>query len=163
MSAVSSPDYDELARLLGVSRSVFPSDEPEPVVASENPARRQQFEPLTDAEYAAIEPFIPPLPVPRSPEKTSNRTYLESALWHIESHSRGCGWHRLPDDLGPRSSRENRWARWAMWGYWQDLFPKLRADSTLSEARLSQFERIAAAAAVYRDRVLARRAHERAR
>ena len=116
-----------------------------------------KYKPLSDDEWAAIEPHIPKIPVPKPGSDFDDRTFVNAALWHIAAKSRGFGWGYLPDELGPQSSRSGRFRRWCLLAYWEALALALKGDSRLTEARREAFDKIAAESTLRRAGLLARR------
>ena len=70
---------------------------------------------LTDAQWALIEPYIPPEPGGGRPRKTDTRDVLDAILYLLRT---GCQWRYLPIDFPPKST---------VWRY----FDQWRHDGTL--------------------------------
>jgi len=70
---------------------------------------------VTDAQWALIEPFLPPEPGGGRPRKTDPRDVLDALLYILRT---GCQWRYLPGDLPPKST---------VWRY----FDRWRRDGTL--------------------------------
>jgi transposase len=70
---------------------------------------------LTDAQWALIEPHIPPEPGGGRPRKTDVRDVLDAILYILRT---GCQWRYLPIDFPPKST---------VWRY----FDQWRRDGTL--------------------------------
>ena len=70
---------------------------------------------VTDAQWALIEPFLPPEPGGGRPRKTDPRDVLDAILYILRT---GCQWRYLPGDLPPKST---------VWRY----FDRWRRDGTL--------------------------------
>ena len=70
---------------------------------------------LTDAQWALIEPHIPPEPGGGRPRKTDMRDVLDAILYILRT---GCQWRYLPVDFPPKST---------VWRY----FDQWRRDGTL--------------------------------
>jgi putative transposase len=70
---------------------------------------------LTDAQWALIEPHIPPEPGGGRPRKTAIRDVLDAILYLLRT---GCQWRYLPIDFPPKST---------VWRY----FDQWRRDGTL--------------------------------
>ena len=70
---------------------------------------------LTDAQWALIEPYIPPEPGGGRPRKTELRDVLDAIFYLLRT---GCQWRYLPADLPPKST---------VWRY----FDQWRHDGTL--------------------------------
>src|SRR4051812_40905836 len=69
---------------------------------------------LTDAQWALIEPHIPPVRPGGRPRKTAMRDVLDAIFYILRT---GCQWRYLPGDLPPKST---------VWRY----FNRWRADGT---------------------------------
>jgi putative transposase len=70
---------------------------------------------LTDAQWAQIEPHLPPEPGGGRPRKTDPRDVLDAILYILRT---GCQWRYLPIDFPPKST---------VWRY----FDRWRRDGTL--------------------------------
>jgi putative transposase len=70
---------------------------------------------LTDAQWALIEPHLPPEPGGGRPRKTDMRDVLDAILYLVRT---GCQWRYLPIDFPPKST---------VWRY----FDRWRRDGTL--------------------------------
>jgi putative transposase len=70
---------------------------------------------LTDAQWALIEPHLPPAPGGGRPRKTDLRDVLDAILYILRT---GCHWRYLPIDFPPKST---------VWRY----FDRWRRDGTL--------------------------------
>src|SRR5882757_2022086 len=70
---------------------------------------------LTDAQWALIEPHLPPEPGGGRPRKTDARDVLDAVLYILRT---GCQWRYLPVDFPPKST---------VWRY----FDQWRQDGTL--------------------------------
>jgi transposase len=69
---------------------------------------------LSDAEWAAIAPLLPPGQGRRGrPPAHDNRTVVDALLWLSRA---GTGWRSLPERYGPWNSVWRRVSRWAMPG-----------------------------------------------
>lgn len=66
---------------------------------------------LTDAEWALIEPHIPPARRGGRRREVDVREVLQGVLYVLET---GCQWRHLPKDLPPRSTV---WAYFDLWRY----------------------------------------------
>ena len=70
---------------------------------------------LTDAQWALIEPHLPPEPGGGRPRKTDMRDVVDAILYILRT---GCQWRYLPGDFPPKST---------VWRY----FDRWRRDGTL--------------------------------
>ena len=66
---------------------------------------------LTDAEWALVEPHIPPAKRGGRKRKVDIRAVLQGVLYVLET---GCQWRHLPKDFPPRSTV---WDYFDLWGY----------------------------------------------
>ena len=80
---------------------------------------------LTDAQWAALAPLLPP-PKPRTgrPNK-DHRLVVEGMLWVLRT---GAPWRDLPPAYGPHSTVANRFYRWWRAGVWERVLAGLHAD-----------------------------------
>ena len=74
---------------------------------------------LTDAQWALIEPHLPPAPPGGRPRKTDVRDVVDAILYILRT---GCQWRYLPSDLPPKST---------VWRY----FDRWRRDGTLEKKK----------------------------
>ena len=63
---------------------------------------------LSDAEWARLEPLLPPRPVTGRPPK-DHRPVLNALLWLART---GAPWRDLPERFGPWRSVATRFCRW---------------------------------------------------
>lgn len=78
---------------------------------------------LTDAQWAILEPMIPPAKHGGRPREVEMREIL-NAMFYINRS--GCQWDMLPHDLPPKSSVYVYFAQWRDDGTWQKLVDALR-------------------------------------
>ena len=64
---------------------------------------------LTDAQWALIEPHLPPEPGGGRPRKTDMRDVLDAILYILRT---GCQWRYLPGDFPPKSTVWRYFDRW---------------------------------------------------
>jgi hypothetical protein len=145
-----------IADALGVCVSTLPTESVSSGGNSGHPAA-SCFIPLTDEEWDAVLTVLPKLPVPKPDADFKDRIFIDAVLWWIAAKAKGYSWHRLPQELGPASSREHRARRWSLLGYWTDIAQKLATDPRISPDRLRAFERIAADAVKRKAMLLERR------
>lgn len=150
-------DFQLVADLLGVDRSILPAKLQDRLVEPARQAARILLANLTDDEWAIVATAIPPMPVPKAPTPDGDRLFVEAARWHLVAQQHGLGWGRLPEGYGPQSSRRHRWYRWALLGYWSVLADRLEGSELRREIQ-DEFNRIAAAAERYKARILEQRA-----
>ena len=79
---------------------------------------------LTDAEWAIIEPLLPP-PVPAgAPRKVDLRELINAISYVLTT---GCAWKALPHDfLTPEGTVRDYFHRWRRSGLWQRIHDPLR-------------------------------------
>ncbi len=85
---------------------------------------------LTDAQYARLEPLLPP----RRPAKGSkggrprndDRPMINGMLWILRT---GAPWPDLPARYGPPSSVSTRFYRWKKAGIWNRIFAAVQAQA----------------------------------
>lgn len=152
---LSTVDVERVAEALGVDPRTLPRAD---MMAAPEPPRRPVFEPLSNDEWEAVSAALPKLPVPKPNANWNDRTFIDAVLWWIAAKAQGYSWHRLPQELGPQSSREHRHRRWVLLGYWIEIAEKLARDGRLSPDRLRAFRRVAEDAAARKESLLARRA-----
>lgn len=64
---------------------------------------------LTDAEWAEIEPLIPPAKPGGRPRTTDMRNLVQAIFYFLET---GCQWRHLPKEFPPRSTVHEYLQRW---------------------------------------------------
>jgi putative transposase len=78
---------------------------------------------LTDAQWAVLEPLIPPATHGGRHREVDMREVLNTLFYQSRS---GCQWSMLPHDLLPKSTVYDYFARWRDDGTWQELVDALR-------------------------------------
>src|SRR5215469_5920071 len=79
---------------------------------------------LTDAEWAIIEPLLPP-PVPAGGPRRVHLRELINAIDYVLTT--GCAWKALPHDfLTPEGTVRDYFHRWRRSGLWQQIHDTLR-------------------------------------
>jgi transposase len=68
---------------------------------------------LTDAEWALIEPLIPPAERGGRPRKTDVREVMNAVRYVLRT---GCQWRQLPKDFPPRSTVYSYFWEWSRYG-----------------------------------------------
>jgi putative transposase len=97
----------------------------QPRVLPMDTASRQPYpSDLTDAEWAIIEPLLPP-PVPAgAPRKVDLRELINAISYVLTT---GCAWKALPHDfLTPEGTVRDYFHRWRRSGLWQQIHDTLR-------------------------------------
>jgi len=78
---------------------------------------------LTDAQWAAIEPLIPPAKSGGRPRKVDMREVLNTLFYKART---SCQWDYLPHDLLPKSTVRDYFDAWQRDGTWQKFLDALR-------------------------------------
>jgi len=68
---------------------------------------------LTDAEWALIEPLIPPAQRGGRPRETDMREVMNAVRYVLRT---GCQWRRAPKDFPPRSTAYSYFWEWSRYG-----------------------------------------------
>jgi putative transposase len=100
----------------GLSRKVYPSD-------------------LTDAQWAIVEPMIPPAtrsPRGGRPREVDMREVLHTIFYLNRS---GCQWDMLPHDLLPKSTAYDYFVQWRDDGTWAKMVKALRERTRVEAGR----------------------------
>lgn len=87
---------------------------------------------LTDAQWAILEPLIPPAKHGGAPRTADMREVLNTLFYQNRS---GCQWDMLPHDLVPKSTAYDYFLRWRDDGTWQNLVDALRGRVRVAEGR----------------------------
>lgn len=78
---------------------------------------------LTDAQWAVIEPLIPPAKSGGRPRTVNMREVLNTLFYQNRS---GCQWDMLPHDLLPKSTVHDYYKQWLEDGTWDSFVAALR-------------------------------------
>lgn len=97
-------------------------------------ARKPYSTDLTDAQWAIIEPLIPPT---KSVSKGRPRTVCmrEVVNTMLYLNRTGCQWDMLPHDLPPKSTVYDYFAQWRDDGTWMVIVDALRTQIRTAEGR----------------------------
>jgi putative transposase len=87
---------------------------------------------LTDAQWAILEPLIPPARRGGAPRTVDMREVLNTLFYQSRS---GCQWDMLPHDLVPKSTAYDYFLRWRDDGTWQKLVAALRGRVRVAAGR----------------------------
>jgi putative transposase len=88
---------------------------------------------LTDAEWAAVHPFLPPPSGAGAPRTVDFRSVLNTIFYLNRT---GCQWRMLPHDLGtPWQTVYEYFAKWKKDGTWDRLNAALVAQVRVAEGR----------------------------
>src|SRR5438093_11779690 len=95
-------------------------------MARQNQYRKKYISDLTDAQWAIVEPMIPPAKQSTRggrPRKVDMREVLNTLFYLNRS---GCQWEMLPHDLLPKSTVYDYFSQWRDDGTWQAITDALR-------------------------------------
>lgn len=87
---------------------------------------------LSNAEWAIIEPFVPPAKPGGRPRTTDMREVVNAILYIGSS---GCQWRALPKDFPPASTVRGYFYAWRNAGLWQSMNQLLVASARELEGR----------------------------
>lgn len=87
---------------------------------------------MTDAEWAVIEPLLPPPRRLGRPRRTDLRAVMEAILYILAT---GCQWRALPGDFPPRSTVQGFFYAWRDDGTWQAIMAALVAQARRAAGR----------------------------
>lgn len=80
---------------------------------------------LTDAQWAILEPLIPPAKPGGRPRSVNMREVINGILYLNRS---GCSWRMLPNDLPPWGTVHYFYRRWRLCGVWKRIHDTLREE-----------------------------------
>jgi putative transposase len=78
---------------------------------------------LTEAQWALLEPLLPPPISVGAPRKTCLREVLNAIFYVL---STGCAWSALPHDFPPEGTVRDYFHQWRRSGLWQKIHDQLR-------------------------------------
>ena len=87
---------------------------------------------LTDAQWAILEPLIPPATPGGRPRQVDIREILNALLYQNRT---GCQWDMLPHDLLPKSTVSDYFAQWRDDGTWQAILDSVRRQVRVAAGR----------------------------
>lgn len=87
---------------------------------------------MTDAEWAVIEPLMPPPARLGRPRKRDLRDIMNAILYVLAT---GCQWRALPTDMPPRSTVQGYFYRWRDDGTWHWFNDRLVAQTRQMQGR----------------------------
>jgi len=96
------------------------------------PARKPYSTDLTDAQWAILEPLIPPPLSGGRPRTIDLREVVNTILYLNRT---GCQWDMLPHDLLPKSSVYDYFAAWRDQGVWQQMVDAVRKTVRVQAGR----------------------------
>jgi putative transposase len=85
---------------------------------------------VTDAQWALIEPYLPPEPVGGRPRKTAMRDVVDAIFYLVRT---GCQWRYLPVDFPPKSTVWRYFDQWRRDGTLDRIHDRLRRDVRTGE------------------------------
>jgi putative transposase len=94
--------------------------------------RKRYTSDLTDAEWAILEPLIPPAKPGGRPRTTAMREVLNAIFYVLKT---GCQWANLPGDFPPYSTVFDYYTQWRKNKVWQRLNDALREQVRVEEGR----------------------------
>jgi putative transposase len=96
------------------------------------PPRKPYKTDLTDAEWAVLEPLIPPANHGGRPREVEMREVVNTPFYQART---GVQWDLLPHDLAPKSTAYDYFKAWNKDGTWQRLVDALRGAVRQAEGR----------------------------
>jgi putative transposase len=78
---------------------------------------------LSDAQWAILEPLLPPPVQAGAPRRTDLREVLNAIFYVL---STGCAWSALPHDFPPEGTVRDYFHRWRRNGLWPQIHDTLR-------------------------------------
>ncbi len=79
---------------------------------------------LTDEQWAALAPHLPPQRAGTGRPAKDHRTVVEAIVWRLRT---GAPWRDLPERYGPWQSVYTRFRRWQQAGVWDRALAALQA------------------------------------
>src|SRR5262249_62322709 len=86
-------------------------------------ARKPYKTDVSDAQWAVLEPLVPPAKPGGRPRELDMREVVNTLFYQSRT---GCQWDLLPHDLLPKSSVHDYFVAWRKDGTWQRLLDALR-------------------------------------
>ncbi|MGW6054504.1 IS5 family transposase [Streptomyces sp. NPDC055189] len=87
---------------------------------------------LTDAEWAVLEPLVPPPKPNGRPPKHPRRELIDALAYWLRA---GCAWRLLPHDFPPYQTVYHYWRQWRIEGRWEEVLDALRARERAGQRR----------------------------
>jgi transposase len=81
---------------------------------------------LTDAQWARLEPLLPPARPRTGRPNKDHRVVVEAILWRLRA---GAPWRDLPAEFGPWQTAYSRFRRWQAAGVWGRALAALQAKA----------------------------------
>jgi transposase len=86
---------------------------------------------LTDAQWAKLEPLLPPQRAATGRPAKDHRTLVNAMLWRLAT---GAPWRDLPERDGPWQTVYSRWRRWQRAGVWARVLAARQAGADAAGA-----------------------------
>ncbi len=87
------------------------------------PSRKPYSSDLSDAQWALLEPLLPPSVPAGRPRTVDLREILNAILYLLTN---GCAWHALPHDFPAEGTVRDYFHRWRRNGVWERVHDTLR-------------------------------------
>jgi putative transposase len=87
------------------------------------PLRKPYRSDLTEAQWAILEPLLPPKVSAGAPRTTNFREVLNAIFYLLEN---GCKWSALPHDFPPEGTVRDYFHQWRRNGLWERIHDTLR-------------------------------------
>jgi len=97
-----------------------------------SPVRKPYPTDLTDAQWAILEPLVPPCKHGGRPREVDMREVINTIMYLNRT---GCQWDMLPHDLLPKSTVYEYFAQWRDDGTWMKFVDALRVQVRTREGR----------------------------
>jgi transposase len=81
---------------------------------------------VTDAQWAHLDPHLPPRKPRTGKPNKDHRTVVNGILWKIRT---GAPWRDLPERYGPWQTVYSRFRRWRLAGVWDRLFAAVQRQA----------------------------------
>ena len=81
---------------------------------------------LTDAQWARLQPLLPPQRPATGRPATDHRLILNAIVWRLRT---GAPWRDLPEWYGPWQTVYSRFRRWQQGGVWERVLAALQAEA----------------------------------
>ncbi len=104
-------------------------------------ARKPYLTDLNDAEWAILEPLIPPAKMGGHPRTTDMGEVCNAIYYHLKT---GCQWQWLPRDFPPASTVYSYYRKWQGRGLWEQMNHTLRDQVRQQVGKSTQPTAIAA-------------------
>jgi len=94
--------------------------------------RKRYTSDLSDAEWAILEPLIPPAKAGGRLRTTNMRDVVDAIFYVLKT---GCQWANLPGDFPPYSTVFDYYTQWRRNKVWQSMNDTLREEVRQAEGR----------------------------